>query len=99
MSKATIKDVAQLFWGANSLWLGPWKAATVEPVWHSERVECAPDWWKWSIGTPWNGEGAKSCDEAMGMAELAVMGQLRAIGIRAAVVRRADGTVRKIEMP
>jgi hypothetical protein len=74
------------------------KDAELEPVWHSENVARAPDWWRWRIGMLWDGEGDESRATALGMAEWAVMGQLRSIGIRAAEFRRPDGTVRKVEM-
>jgi len=91
-------DAARLFWGGNSLWLGPWKAATLEPVWYGDRKDRAPDGWRWNVG-PHESDSDHNHIDAMGHVEWVVMGQLRSVGIRAAEVRRPDGAMRKLEMP
>lgn len=98
MSKAKIHDVAKLFWGGNALWLGPWKTATLEPVWYGDKRDIPPHGWRWSVGCH-ESDCDQTFDSAMQRAEYVVMGQLRSIGIRAAEFRRHDGTVRRIEMP
>lgn len=98
MSKKT-RDVAQLFWGGNTLWLGPWRAAEVEPVWYGDRRDMPPHGWKACVGRFWENDGEQTHDAAMQRAEHVVMGQLCSIGIRAAMFMRPDGTTRKLEMP
>lgn len=99
MSKPKIKDVAKLFWGGNTLWLGPWIAATLEPVWYGDKRDIPPHGWKASVGRFWENDGEQKYEAAMRRAEWVVMGQLRSIGIRAAEFTRPDGTVVKLEMP
>lgn len=91
------KDVAKLFWGGNTLWLGPWAAAAVEPVWYGDKRDIPPHGWRWRVGVHSNGEQAYG--DALSRAEWVAMGQLRSIGIRAAEFTRPDTTVRKLEMP
>lgn len=97
MSQPKLKDAAQLFWGANTLWLGPWKAATVEPVWYGDKRDIPPHGWRWRVG-PHESNDQQQYDAAMQQAEHVVMGQLRSVGIRAAEFTRPDGSTRRLEM-
>jgi hypothetical protein len=92
-------DAAQLFWGGNTLWLGPWKAATLEPVWYGGRRDTPPNGWKACVGCVWENDSEQAHDAAMRRAEWVAMGQLRSIGIRAAEFTRQDGTKNRLEMP
>jgi hypothetical protein len=95
---AKIKEAAQLFWGGNRLWLGPWVAATLEPVWHGDKRDIPPHGWRWRVG-PHESDDQQQHDAAMQRAEYVTMGQLRSVGIRAAEFRRPDGTIKTLEMP
>ena len=98
-TKKAKRDAAKAWWGGNTLWLGPWKAAEVLPMWYGTHRERAPDGWKAVVGACWESDGASSCHNAMTHAEGVVFGQLLAIGIRAVVFTRPDGSLRRMEQP
>jgi hypothetical protein len=98
MTKKSKIDAAQLFWGGNGLWLGPWKAAEIEPVWYGDRRDIPPHGWRWRVGCH-ESDSDRTHESAMSHVEFVVMGQLRSIGVPAATFRRLDGSTRSLEMP
>lgn len=93
------KDVAMLFWGENTLWLGPWKVAQLTPVWRGAKRDCSPDMWRAEVGYAWKDDRVPTYESALDRSEHVTMGQLRSLGIRAAEFQRPDGSTRKPEMP
>jgi hypothetical protein len=93
------KETARLHWAGNTLWLGPWKAAELTPVWCGFNTNRAPDGWRARVGAAWEADSDQTRHAALIWAEHVVGGQLSAIGVRRAEYRRQDGTVTTLVFP